>query len=168
LEQLRALRNDLIDPEIERHGGRIIQTAGDSLLIVFDSITEAVQCAVDVQREVPAHEAGRPSDRRVRFRVGIDFGAVIADGTDLHGNGVIVAVRLQAVCPAGSVCVSRSVRDHVRDRLDLSFDALGELSLKNIARPVKHSPCVSTQAFPRLGGANPNGKTLAIAGRRMG
>jgi class 3 adenylate cyclase len=87
LEQLRALRNDLIDPEIERHGGRIIQTAGDSLLIVFDSITEAVQCAVDVQRKVPAHEAGRPSDRRVRFRVGIDVGDVIAHHTDLHGNG---------------------------------------------------------------------------------
>jgi class 3 adenylate cyclase/pimeloyl-ACP methyl ester carboxylesterase len=137
LEQLRALRNDLIDPEIGRHGGRIIQTAGDSLLIVFDSITEAVQCAVDVQRKVPIHEEGRPSDRRIRLRIGIDLGDVIADGTDLHGNGVIVAVRLQAVCPAGSVCVSRSVRDHVRDRLDLSFEGLGDLSLKNIARPVE-------------------------------
>ena len=67
----------------------------------------AIVYAVDVQREVPAHEAGRPSDRRVRFRVGIDVGDVIADHTDLHGNGVIVAVRLQAVCPGGSVCVSR-------------------------------------------------------------
>jgi adenylate cyclase len=132
LEQLRALRSDLIDPEIERHGGQIIQTAGDSLLIVFDSITEAVQCAVDVQREVPAHQERWPSDRRLRLRVGIDFGDVIADRADLHGNGVIVAVRLQAVCPAGSVCVSRSVRDHVRDRLDLLFEELGELSLKNI------------------------------------
>src|SRR5271168_4755568 len=121
LEQLRALRNDLIDPEIERHGGRIIQTAGDSLLIVFDSITEAVQCAVDVQREVPAPEAGRTSDRRVRFRVGIDLGDVIADQTDLHGNGVIVAVRLQAVCPAGSVCVSRSVRLTYRSRASAIF-----------------------------------------------
>jgi class 3 adenylate cyclase/pimeloyl-ACP methyl ester carboxylesterase len=137
LEQLRALRSDLIDPEIERHGGQVIQTAGDSLLIVFDSITEAVQCAVDVQREVPAHQEGWPSDRRVHLRVGIDLGDIIADRTDLHGNGVIVAVRLQAVCPAGSVCVSRSVRDHVRDRLDLSFEELGALSLKNISRPVE-------------------------------
>jgi class 3 adenylate cyclase len=136
-ERLRALRNDLLDPEIERHGGRVIQTAGDSLLIVFDSITEAVQCAVDVQRKVPTHEAGWPADRRVRFRVGIDFGDIVADGTDLHGNGVIMAVRLQAVCPAGSVCVSRSVRDHVRDRLDVSFEELGELSLKNMSRPVE-------------------------------
>jgi class 3 adenylate cyclase/pimeloyl-ACP methyl ester carboxylesterase len=137
LEQLRALRRGLIDPAIERHGGQIIQTAGDSLLIVFDSITEAVQCAVNVQREMPARNADRPSDRRICFRVGIDFGDVIADRTDLHGTGVIVAVRLQAACPTGSVCVSRSVRDHVRDRLDISFDELGELSLKNISRPVE-------------------------------
>jgi pimeloyl-ACP methyl ester carboxylesterase/class 3 adenylate cyclase len=98
LKQLQALRGDVIDPEIERHGGQIIQTAGDSLLVVFDSITEAVQCAVDVQRQVPAHEDHRPS---------------------------------------GRVCVSRSVRDHVRDRLDLSFEELGEVSVKNISRPVE-------------------------------
>ena len=137
LKQLQALRGDVIDPEIERHGGQIIQTAGDSLLVVFDSITEAVQCAVDVQRQVPAHEDHRPSGRRVRFRIGIDLGDVIADRNDLHGSGVIVAVRLQAICPPGRVCVSRSVRDHVRDRLDLSFEELGEVSLKNISRPVE-------------------------------
>jgi class 3 adenylate cyclase/pimeloyl-ACP methyl ester carboxylesterase len=168
LEQLRALRNDLIDPEIERHGGRIIQTAGDSLLIVFDSITEAVQCAVDVQREVPAHEAGRPSDRRVRFRVGIDVGDVIADHTDLHGNGVIVAVRLQALCPAGSVCVSRSVRDHVRDRLDLSFEELGELSLKNISRPVEAFALRLDAGAPARGQGQPQRQDVSYCRTRDG
>ena len=168
LEQLRALRNDLIDPEIERHGGRIIQTAGDFLLIVFDSITEAVQCAVDVQREVPAHEAGRPSDRRVRFRVGIDLGDVIADQTDLHGNGVIVAVRLQAVCPAGSVCVSRSVRDHVRDRLDLLFEELGELSLKNISRPVEAFALSLDAGAPTLGRGLPQRQDISYCRTRDG
>jgi class 3 adenylate cyclase/pimeloyl-ACP methyl ester carboxylesterase len=168
LEQLRALRNDLIDPEIERHGGRIIQTAGDSLLIVFDSITEAVQCAVDVQREVPAHEADRPSDRRVHFRVGIDFGDIVADGTDLHGNGVIVAVRLQTVCPAGGVCVSRSVRDHVRDRLDLSFDELGELSLKNMSRPVEAFALRLDAGAPPLGRGQPQRQDISYCRTRDG
>ena len=76
-------------------------------------------------------------DRRIRFRIGINIGDVIADGTDLHGDGVNIAARLEAECPVGGICVSRTVRDHVHGRLDLTFDAIGELTLKNIARPVE-------------------------------
>ena len=137
LERLRTLRRNLIDPAIESHDGRIVQTGGDSLLIVFDSIDGAVGCAVKVQEQVPIHDGDQPPDRAVRFRVGINIGDAIADGTDLHGDAVNVAARLQAECPPGGICVSRSVRDHVHGRLDLTFEELGPLSLKNIARPVE-------------------------------
>ena len=137
LQRLRALRRDLIDPAIEEHGGRIVQTGGDSLLIVFDSIDGAVRCAVKVQQQVPIHDADQPPDRAIRFRIGINIGDAIADGTDLHGDAVNVAARIQAECPPGGICVTRAVRDHVRDRLDLAFEELGALDLKNIARPVE-------------------------------
>ncbi len=137
LGRLRALRSGLIDPEIAEHGGRIVQTGGDSLLIVFDSIDGAVRCAVNVQRQMALHDEGQSTDRTIRFRMGINIGDAIADGTDLHGDAVNVAVRLQAECPPGGVCVTRAVRDHVHDRLGLDFQALGPLKLKNIARPVE-------------------------------
>ena len=137
LERLRALRRNLIDPAIEEHGGRIVQTGGDSLLIVFDSIDGAVRCAVKVQQQVPIHDGDQPPDRAIRFRVGINIGDAIADGTDLHGDAVNVAARLQAECPPGGICVSRSVRDHVHGRLNLAFEELGALNLKNIAHPVE-------------------------------
>ena len=137
LERLRTLRNDLIDPAIEEHGGRIVQTGGDSLLMAFDSIDGAVRCAMKVQQQMPVHDGDQPPDRAIRFRIGINIGDVIADGTDLHGDGVNVAARLQAECPPGGICVSRSVRDHVHDRLDLAFEELGALKLKNIGRPVE-------------------------------
>ena len=97
LERLRALRSALIDPAIDEHGGRIVQTGGDSLLIVFDSIDGAVRCAIQIQQRIPGHDADLPPDRAIRFRVGINIGDVIADGTDLHGDGVNVATWVRAV-----------------------------------------------------------------------
>jgi adenylate cyclase len=137
LERLRTLRITLIDPAINDHGGRIVQTGGDSWLVVFDSIDGAVRCALKMQLQLPDYDGNQPPDRIIRFRVGINIGDVIADGTDLHGDGVNVAVRLQAECPPGGICVSRAVRDHVHGRLDLIFDELGELPLKNITHPVE-------------------------------
>ena len=136
LNQLRALRNNVIDPTIDRHGGRIIQVAGDSLLAVFDSIDGAVSSALAVQHGVATYD-GVPPDRAIRFRIGLNIGDAIADGTHLHGDVVNVAARLQAECPPGGICVTRAVRDHVRDQPDLSFEELGTLTLKNIARPVE-------------------------------
>jgi adenylate cyclase len=133
LERLRALRCNLIDPAINEHGGRIIQTGGDSLLIVFDSI----DCAVEVQQQVPILDKDQPPDRAIRFRVGINIGDAIADGTDLHGDAVNIAARLQSECPPGGVCVTRAVRDHVRGSHDFGFEELGPLHLKNIVRPVE-------------------------------
>jgi adenylate cyclase len=137
LQRLRALRHDLIDPAIDEHRGKIVQTGGDSLLIVFDSIDGAVRCAVKVQRGVPERDRYAPLDRSIRFRVGINLGDAIVDGTDLHGDAVNVVARLQSECPPGGICVSRSVRDHVHGRLGLDFQELGALDLKNIARPVE-------------------------------
>jgi adenylate cyclase len=137
LERLRALRSTLIDPAIAEHGGRLVNTGGDSLLIVFDSVDGAVRCAVKVQQRVVLDDGDQPSDRAIRFRVGINVGDVIPDGTDVHGDVVNVAARLQAECPPGGICVSRGVRDHVQDRLDLVFEELGALKLKNISRPVE-------------------------------
>ena len=137
LERLRTLRRNLIDPAIEQYGGRIVQTGGDSLLIVFDSIDGAVRCAVMVQQQVPTHDGKHPSDRLMRFRIGINIGDAIADGTDLHGDAVNVAARLQAECPPGGICVTRPVRDHVQNRLNLAFEELGARSLKNISHSVE-------------------------------
>ena len=137
LERLRALRGALIDPAIDEHGGRIVQTGGDSLLVMFDSIDGAVRCAVKLQQQIPIADADQPAERAIRFRVSINIGDAIADGTDLHGDAVNVAARLQAECPPGGICVTRSVRDHVHGRLDLVFEGLGTLNLKNISRPVE-------------------------------
>jgi adenylate cyclase len=137
LERLRTLRRNLLDPAIEEHGGRLVQTGGDSLLIVFDSIDGALRCSMNVQQQVPDYDRDQPPDRAILFRVGINIGDAIADGTDLHGDAVNIAARLQAECPPGGICVSRSVRDHVQDRLNVTFEELGLLDLKNIARPVE-------------------------------
>ena len=146
LERLRALRDTLIDPSIAEHGGRIVQTGGDSLLVTFDSIDGAVQCAVKVQQQVPIHDCGQLPDLAIRFRIGINIGDAIADGTDLHGDAVNVAVRLQAQCPPSGICVTRAVRDHVRHRLNLAFEELGTLRLKNIDRPVEAFALTPTTA----------------------
>jgi adenylate cyclase len=96
-----------------------------------------VRCAMKVQQEVPIHDGEQSADRAIRFRVGINIGDAIADGTDLHGEAVNVVARLQTECPPGGICVSRAVRHHVHGYLDLSFEELGTLNLKNIARPVE-------------------------------
>jgi adenylate cyclase len=137
LRRLRTLRRALIDPTIREHGGRIVQTGGDSLLVVFDSIDGAVRCAVKVQQQVPVYDGDQPPDRRIRFRIGINTGDAIPHGTDLHGEGVNIAARLEAACPPGGICVSRVVRDQVHGHLDLPFEPIGLLTLKNIPQPVE-------------------------------
>ncbi len=115
----RDLRRRLIGPAIRYHHGRLAQSAGDSMLIMFDSITQAVKCAVTIQAELSFDNNMWPDDRRMDLRVGIDFGDVIEEGTNFHGDGVIIAARLQTVCPPGGVCVSRAVHDKAGDRLGL-------------------------------------------------
>jgi adenylate cyclase len=137
LDRLHTLREHVIQVEVARHGGRIHQSAGDSLLITFGSVSESVACAIEIQRHTPVMEANQVADRQIRLRAGIAIGDVIFDGTDLHGNGVNIAVRLQTMCPVGDVCVSRDVYDQVRDRVPVRVHGLGAVSLKNITVPVE-------------------------------
>jgi adenylate cyclase len=137
LARLKALRRELADPKIKEHRGRIVKTTGDGLLLEFASVVDAVRCAVEVQREMAERNADVPSDRRIEFRMGINIGDIIKDGRDIYGDGVNVASRLEALAEPGGICVSRVVRDQVRDKLDFTFDDLGEQRVKNIARPIR-------------------------------
>ena len=136
LEALKAIRRELSDPKVKEHRGRIVNTTGDGLLIEFASVVDAVRCAVDVQRAMAERNADVPSDRRIELRMGINLGDIIKDGRDIFGDGVNVAARLEALAEPGGICVSRVVRDQVRDKLAFSFEDMGEQQVKNIARPV--------------------------------
>jgi adenylate cyclase len=137
LARLKALRRELSDPKIKEHRGRIVKTTGDGLLIEFASVVDAVRCAVEVQREMAERNVGVPPDRLIAFRMGINLGDIIKDGRDIHGDGVNVAARLEALAEPGGIWVSRVVRDQVRDKLAFSFEDMGEQQVKNIARPVR-------------------------------
>jgi adenylate cyclase len=137
LARLKALRRELADPKIKEHRGRIVKTTGDGLLLEFASVVDAVRCAVEVQREMAERNAGVPPDRRIDFRMGINLGDIIKDGRDIHGDGVNVAARLEALAAPGGICVSRVVRDQVRDKLDFGFEDAGEQRVKNLARPLR-------------------------------
>src|ERR1700738_3668038 len=136
-ERLKAHRRELVDPKIGEHSGRIVKTTGDGMLVEFASLVDAVRCAAEVQRAMIDREAGLPEDRRIRFRIGINLGDVIVDSDDIFGDGVNVAARLEALAEPGGICISRTVRDQIRDKLASAFQDLGEQSVKNIARPVR-------------------------------
>jgi TolB-like protein/class 3 adenylate cyclase/cytochrome c-type biogenesis protein CcmH/NrfG len=137
IARLKAHRLALIDPATVRHGGRLVKTMGDGLLVEFTSPVEAVRCAAELQLAMAVCESEIPEDRRIRFRIGINLGDVVAEDGDVLGDGVNIAARLQALAEVGGICISRSVRDQVRDRLPVSFEDLGEQSVRNIARPVR-------------------------------
>jgi adenylate cyclase len=137
LARLKTHRLELIDPAIAKNKGRIIKTTGDGLLVEFQSVTEAVQCAAEVQRRMARRNADVSAARSIQFRIGINIGDVIVEHGDIFGDGVNVAARLEALADPGGVCVSAAVRDQVGDRLDVDFEDLGERSLKNINRAVR-------------------------------
>ena len=127
----------MIAPKIAEHKGRIVKTTGDGLLIEFPSVVEAVACAVAVQRVMAERNAVVPPDQRIEFRVGINSGDVIVEDGDIHGDGVNIAARLEALAKPGAICVSALVHDQVQGRVDCAFEDIGEQALKNIARPVR-------------------------------
>src|SRR3984893_10586343 len=137
LAALKTLRREVADPKIKEHRGRIVNTTGDGLLSEFASVVDAVRCAVEVQREMAARNAGVPTERRIDFRIGVNIGDIIIDENDIFGDGVNVAARLEALAEPGGICVSRVVRDQVRDKLAISFEDMGEQQVKEIARPVR-------------------------------
>jgi len=142
----------VILPLIARHGGRIIDTAGDGIMAEFPSVIGATECAVDIQTVMAGRNEGVPESRRMRFRIGINLGDVIHDETRIYGDGINIAARLEALAPSGGVLVSNTVYDQVRGKLPFSFEDAGERQVKNIERPVRiyqlHIPGASSKATP--------------------
>jgi adenylate cyclase len=137
LGELRAWRRQIADPRIREHRGRIIKSTGDGFLVEFASVVDAVRCAVEMQREMAARNAVMDAERRLEFRMGINLGDIVAEDGDIYGDGVNVAARLEALAEPAGICLSRVVRDQIRDKLPYAFDDLGEQQVKNIARPVR-------------------------------
>jgi class 3 adenylate cyclase len=116
-ERLKAHLQQLVNPKIEEHHGRIVKNTGDGMLVEFASVVDAVRCAAEVQRGMLDREPDIPDERRIRFRIGINLGDVIVENDDIFGDGVNIAARLEALAEPGGICISRTVRDQIRDRL---------------------------------------------------
>src|SRR5437016_3320615 len=136
LAQLKTHWRTLVDPKIREHRGKIIKTTGDGMLVEFASVVDAVRCAVEIQRGMGERNAGLPQSKRIEFRIGINLGDIIHDEKDIFGDGVNVAARLEGLAEPGGICISRSVRDPVRDKLGFTFEDMGEQAVKNIASPI--------------------------------
>jgi adenylate cyclase len=137
LRALRGHRTELVDQALAEHGGRIANTAGDSMLIEFPSAVGAVRCMFVIQDGMVVRNAAVPKDRQVCFRIGVNVGDVIAYGDDLLGDGVNVAARLEGECLPGGVCIADDTYRQVKGRVEFEAKFLGELRLKNIADPVR-------------------------------
>src|SRR6516162_5256111 len=136
-ERFKAQLRELLGPKIREHHGRIVKTTGDGVLAEFASVVDAVRCAGEIQHAMADRDLDLAEERRLRFRIGVNLGDVIADGDDIYGDGVNIAVRLEGLAAPGGICVSGTVRDHVGDRLPYAFEDMGEQSVKNIPRPVR-------------------------------
>jgi adenylate cyclase len=136
LAALKTRRREVLEPLVAKHRGRIVKLIGDGALIEFASAVEAVECAVLLQRAMEAANAGLSEDRRIVLRIGINVGDVVVEDSDLYGDGVNIAARLEGIAEPGGICISRTVHDQIGNRLDVAFADLGERMLKNIAQPV--------------------------------
>src|SRR5215208_5980754 len=137
LAALKSLRSDRIGPKIAEHHGRVVKLMGDGLLAEFASVVEAVRAAAEMQLAMAERNADLPQGQRIEFRIGVNLGDVVIEGDDIHGDGVNVAARLEALAEPGGVFVSGAVYDQVRDRTELRFEDLGKQQVKNIDRPVR-------------------------------
>src|SRR5262250_2755128 len=136
-ERLKAHLRELVEPKVNEHRGRIVKNTGDGLLAEFPSVVDAVRCAVEVQRGMVDREPMVTDERRIRFRIGINLGDVIVEETDIFGDGVNIAARLEALAEPGGICISGVVRDQIGDKLPYPFEDMGDRNVKNIARPVR-------------------------------
>jgi len=133
LEAYRALMAELIS----RYSGRVVDSPGDNVLAEFASVVDAVECAVEIQKELKARNAGLPDNRRMEFRIGINIGDVIEERERIYGDGVNIAARIEGLAEAGGISISRSVYDQVKGKLNFSYEYLGEHIVKNIEDPVR-------------------------------
>jgi adenylate cyclase len=137
LARLKTIRLELIDPAIVKCKGRVIKTTGDGILVEFQSVTEALRCAVEFQERMAQRNRDMPSSRALLYRIGLNLGDVIAEGDDIFGEGVNIAARLESIAEPGGICISSAVRDQVGDRLEVGYHDLGEQQVKNISRPIR-------------------------------
>src|ERR1700730_8298956 len=137
LAQLKTFRKTLFDPGITTHRGRIVKTTGDGMLVEFASAVDAARCAVEVQREMAVQNADVSPELRIEFRIGIHVGDIIIDDDDIFGDGVNIAARLEGIAEPGGVCISDDAHRQIRGKIDITFDDIGEQTLKNIAEPMR-------------------------------
>ena len=135
----RAVREhrEAARPIVADHGGRIVKTTGDGLLLEFPSVVAAVECAIAIQTRMIERNADTPEDKRILYRIGVNLGDVLIEGDDILGDGVNIAARLEGLCQAGGVLISGTAYDHVRGKIEAHFVDLGDQDLKNVARPVR-------------------------------
>ena len=133
---LKAHFRQLVNPKIKVHRGRIVKNTGDGMLVEFPSVVDAVRCAAEIQRAMIDRNADIPEDKHISFRIGVNLGDVITEDHDIFGDGVNIAARLEALAEPGGICISRTVREQIRDRLSYPFEDMGQHSVKNIVRPV--------------------------------
>jgi adenylate cyclase len=170
LASLRAHRRDFLDLKIAEHRGRIVKSTGDGLLIEFASVVDATRCALEVQHGMRERNTRAAQDKRLEFRIGINVGDVIVEGDDIFGDGVNVAARLEGIAEPGGIVISAIARDAAINRVDAEFRDLGELSLKNIARPVRAFQVTfaaddrpdAARAAPNMTGAPPERPSIAV------
>jgi adenylate cyclase len=161
LNTLRTLRRDLVAPEISGHKGRIVKLMGDGLLAEFGSVVDAVRCAVAIQSSMPERNVGVLPERQVILRIGINLGDIIVEGSDIYGDGVNIAARLEGLAVPGSICISDMVYQNVKGKIDLAFNDLGPRQVKNIAEPI-HSYEIDLGA-PKLPSEPGGGQSLPLS-----
>src|ERR1700726_503102 len=168
-ERFKAHLREVVDPKIREHRGRIVKTTGDGVLAEFASVVDAVRCAAEIQRAMADRDLDVAEERRLRFRIGGNLGDVIADGGDIYGDGVNIAVRLEGLAAPGSICVSGTVRDHIGDRLPSAFEDMGEQSVKNIARPVRVYALrpEGVAGLPMAGGSSTTSTSTTVVAPRL-
>ncbi|UVO27370.1 adenylate/guanylate cyclase domain-containing protein [Bradyrhizobium arachidis] len=164
LEALRRCRT-AIAGLVDRHDGRIVNTWGDAVIAEFASVVEAVQCAVEIQQEVSSQNSGPPHARQMRFRIGVNLGDVMVDGSDIFGDGVNIAARLQELAEPGGVMVSASVYDQVHNKLSVGFDCLGQQQMKNVAPVTTYRVTVGG---PAVGQGSGSSAAQAVAASEAG
>ena len=168
LRTLHAYR-EVTDALTQQHRGRVVGSAGDSVLAEFASVVDAVQCAVAIQRELKLRNAELLGHRRMEFRIGINLGDVLVDGEQIYGDGINIAARLQALADAGGICLSGTVHEQVKNKLALRYEDLGEQVVKNIAEPVRVWRIRGEESgSPVSGVRSPESKGDSRKSRRMG
>jgi adenylate cyclase len=159
LEALKGRRKGILEPLVGEHHGRIVKVIGDGVLVEFASAVNAVKCAVELQAQMAEANVGLPDNRRVALRVGVNLGDVVVEDGDIHGDAVNVAARLEAIADPGGVCISGKVHEEIRGKLDVAFEDLREVTLKNMAKPVRVYRLASGMA------AHPDNRVLPAASK---